>query len=78
MVIFVIVLVPLLLLLLLLLLLPQGIANIKRVLWRYSIPSQLAYIGEMINTNTFDPKMDHLVCYLPGTLALGYMNGLEE
>lgn len=26
----------------------------------------------------FNPKMDHLVCFLPGTLALGHANGLPD
>lgn len=27
---------------------------------------------------TYNPKMDHLTCFLSGTLALGYMNGLPD
>lgn len=30
------------------------------------------YIGELISGKDFKPKMDHLTCYLPGTLLLGY------
>lgn len=26
----------------------------------------------------FNPKMDHLTCFLPGTLALGHANGLPD
>ncbi|OTF73785.1 endoplasmic reticulum mannosyl-oligosaccharide [Euroglyphus maynei] len=35
---------------------------------------QLLYIGEILNTDpqSIHPKMDHLVCFLSGTLALGY------
>ena len=29
------------------------------------------YVGELLEGQTFSPKMDHLVCFLPGTLALG-------
>lgn len=36
------------------------------------------YIGELINGKEFKPKMDHLTCYLPGTLYLGYKNGMPE
>lgn len=37
------------------------------------------YIGELvIGGNSFKPKMDHLTCYLPGTLLLGYHNGMPE
>jgi len=37
----------------------------------------LTYIAELINGSPA-PKMDHLVCFLPGTLALGYAHGLPE
>ncbi|KAH9416604.1 Endoplasmic reticulum mannosyl-oligosaccharide 1,2-alpha-mannosidase [Dermatophagoides pteronyssinus] len=35
---------------------------------------KLLYIGEILNTDqqSIHPKMDHLVCFLSGTLALGY------
>ena len=33
------------------------------------------YVGELINGKDFKPKMDHLTCYLPGTLLLGYTTG---
>lgn len=33
------------------------------------------YIGELINGKDFKPKMDHLTCYLPGTLLLGHLHG---
>lgn len=36
------------------------------------------YIGELINGKEFKPKMDHLTCYLPGTLLLGYKHGMPE
>lgn len=36
------------------------------------------YIGELINGKDFKPKMDHLTCFLPGTLLLGYKNGMPE
>lgn len=29
------------------------------------------YVGELINGKDFKPKMDHLTCYLPGTLLMG-------
>lgn len=35
----------------------------------------LTYIGELISGKDFKPKMDHLTCYLPGTLILGYKYG---
>ncbi|XP_059611049.1 endoplasmic reticulum mannosyl-oligosaccharide 1,2-alpha-mannosidase [Phlebotomus argentipes] len=36
------------------------------------------YIGELINGKEFKPKMDHLTCYLPGTLLLGHKHGMPE
>jgi len=38
------------------------------------------YVGELINgkSKDFKPKMDHLVCFLPGTLLLGYKNGMPD
>lgn len=36
-------------------------------------PLRLTYIGEILRSSSdVHPKMDHLVCYLSGTLALGY------
>lgn len=34
-------------------------------------PMKLGYVGELIG-GQFSAKMDHLVCFLPGTLALAY------
>lgn len=34
-------------------------------------------IGEL-STGVFNPKMEHLACFLPGTLLLGYKRGLPE
>lgn len=56
----------------------QAIAAIRAKLLRHSEPRGLAYIAELQNGRTFSPKMDHLVCYLPGTLALGAHHGLDE
>lgn len=36
-------------------------------------PKKLTYVAELLRKSSeFSPKMDHLVCFLPGTLALGY------
>ena len=35
-------------------------------------PLKLTYIAELSRGSDIIPKMDHLVCFLPGTLALGY------
>lgn len=40
----------------------------------------LTFVGEVPggDLDSFSPKMDHLVCFLPGTLALGHAHGLES
>lgn len=58
---------------------PQAVAAIRSQLLRHSEPRGLAYIAELQGgSHRFAPKMDHLVCYLPGTLALGVYHGLDE
>ncbi|GMF19274.1 unnamed protein product [Phytophthora lilii] len=42
-----------------------------------SKPNGLMFIGELVY-GKFEPKMDHLVCFVPGMLALGYANGMPE
>lgn len=54
----------------------EAIEGVKKHLLRESEPNKLLYIGELLGGRTFSPKMDHLVCYLGGTLALGAQNGL--
>lgn len=49
-----------------------SVRGIKEKLIRYSKPNNLAFIGELIS-DSFSPKMDHLVCFFPGNLALGYL-----
>lgn len=42
---------------------------------------KLTYIGERIGTmedKSFSPKMDHLVCFLSGTLALSYYHEVQK
>ncbi|KAM9338091.1 endoplasmic reticulum mannosyl-oligosaccharide 1,2-alpha-mannosidase [Symphorus nematophorus] len=54
----------------------QAIEGVKKHLVRQTGPSRLTFVGELSH-NRFNPKMDHLVCFLPGTLALGAHNGLS-
>jgi hypothetical protein len=42
-----------------------------------SKPNGFVFIGELVY-GKFEPKMDHLVCFVPGMLALGYQNGMPE
>lgn len=53
----------------------QAVEGVKKHLVRQTGPSGLTFVGELSH-NRFNPKMDHLVCFLPGTLALGVHNGL--
>lgn len=49
----------------------EAISAIKKHLVGHSKPNNFAYVGELLSGHTSSPKMDHLVCFLPGTLALG-------
>lgn len=41
--------------------------------------NKLLFIGELLTGGKdFKPKMDHLTCYLPGTLALGVYYGMPR
>ncbi|XP_030197647.1 endoplasmic reticulum mannosyl-oligosaccharide 1,2-alpha-mannosidase isoform X3 [Gadus morhua] len=53
----------------------HALEGVRSHLLRQSGPSQLTFVGELSH-NRFNPKMDHLVCFLPGTLALGAHHGL--
>ncbi|XP_061590463.1 endoplasmic reticulum mannosyl-oligosaccharide 1,2-alpha-mannosidase [Cololabis saira] len=53
----------------------QAMEGVKKHLVRQTGPGGLTFVGELSH-NRFNPKMDHLVCFLPGTLALGAHNGL--
>ncbi|KAF7648053.1 hypothetical protein LDENG_00162660 [Lucifuga dentata] len=53
----------------------QAVEGVKKHLVRQTGLSRLTFVGELSH-NRFNAKMDHLVCFLPGTLALGAHNGL--
>ncbi|XP_053551693.1 endoplasmic reticulum mannosyl-oligosaccharide 1,2-alpha-mannosidase [Bombina bombina] len=55
----------------------QAIEGVKKNLVRKSQPNGLTFVGELSHGH-FSPKMDHLVCFLPGTLALGAHNGITS
>ncbi|KAL4218786.1 Endoplasmic reticulum mannosyl-oligosaccharide 1 [Mactra antiquata] len=56
----------------------QAVEGMQKHLVRKSEPSKLTYIGELLSGRSFSPKMDHLVCFMGGTLALGQANGLSD
>ncbi|KAG8518622.1 Endoplasmic reticulum mannosyl-oligosaccharide 1,2-alpha-mannosidase [Galemys pyrenaicus] len=53
----------------------QAVEGVRKHLLRRSEPGKLAFVGELAH-GRFSSKMDHLVCFLPGTLALGAHHGL--
>jgi mannosyl-oligosaccharide alpha-1,2-mannosidase len=55
-----------------------AVESIRDRMVRVTEEEQLTFIGEIMlgTTDKFSPKMDHLVCFLPGTLALGAKHGL--
>lgn len=56
----------------------ESYEGVKGNLFRRSEPSKLLFIGELLAGRNFSPKMDHLVCFYPGTLALAHHFGLGE
>ncbi|XP_059665383.1 mannosyl-oligosaccharide 1,2-alpha-mannosidase MNS3 [Cornus florida] len=58
----------------------EAMKGVKHLLVRKSIPNGLVFVGELPYgpSGAFSPKMDHLVCFLPGTLALGATKGITK
>lgn len=58
----------------------EAIKGVRHLLVRKSVPNGLLFVGELPygHEGGFSPKMDHLVCFLPGTLALGATKGLTK
>lgn len=60
----------------------ESIQGIQQHLVRRTPNRNLLFVGELgagpREHKKFNPKMDHLVCFLPGTLALGYHHGMPE
>ena len=56
----------------------ETLAGIKKHLITYSNPSNFTVLAERPNglDKSLSPKMDHLVCFLPGTIALATTGGL--
>mmetsp|Transcript_12642 Transcript_12642/g.46201 ORF Transcript_12642/g.46201 Transcript_12642/m.46201 type:complete len:614 (+) Transcript_12642:277-2118(+) len=55
----------------------QAMNGVIKKLLGHSRPSGLKFIGES-KGGKFVAKMDHLVCFLPGLLALGYLHGMND
>lgn len=58
----------------------EAMKGVRHLLVRKSIPNGLVFVGELPygSRGAFSPKMDHLVCFLPGTLALGATKGITK
>ena len=56
----------------------QYIAAVQGVRRRLAMRSSggLLFVGEL-DDDVAVPKMDHLVCFLPGLLALGHLHGIN-
>jgi hypothetical protein len=58
----------------------EALAGIRKHLITYSTPSQFTVLAERPDGlhEKLSPKMDHLVCFMPGTIALGATGGIPE
>ncbi|ENN73509.1 hypothetical protein HUJ04_008501 [Dendroctonus ponderosae] len=57
----------------------SSVNGIELHLAKRTVPNGLLFLGELVGgTKDFKPKMDHLTCFMPGTLALGAHNGLPS
>lgn len=58
----------------------ETLAGVRKHLITYSSPSKFTVLGERPEglAKPLSPKMDHLVCFMPGTIALGATGGITE
>ena len=58
----------------------EALGGVRKHLITYSKPSQFTVLGERPDglSKKLSPKMDHLVCFMPGTIALGATGGIPE
>jgi len=57
----------------------EALHGIKKHLITYSSPSNFTVLAERPNglDGSIEPKMDHLVCFMPGTMALAITGGIS-
>ncbi|KAM7206924.1 glycoside hydrolase [Rhypophila sp. PSN 637] len=58
----------------------EALMGVRKHLVTYTEPSQFTIIGERPSglEGELSPKMDHLVCFMPGSIALAATGGLTE
>ncbi|UMM41643.1 hypothetical protein L5515_017814 [Caenorhabditis briggsae] len=56
----------------------KAMAAMEKYLYRNSEPNKMFFIGELLSGETYSPKMDHLVCFIAGTLSQGSQNGFPR
>ncbi|CAF3549827.1 unnamed protein product [Fusarium graminearum] len=58
----------------------DALEGVRKHLVTYTSKQKFTIIGERPNglSNALSPKMDHLVCFMPGTMALAATEGLTE
>jgi mannosyl-oligosaccharide alpha-1,2-mannosidase len=58
----------------------EAMQGVRKHLITYTEPSQFTIIGERPSglNGELSPKMDHLVCFMPGTIALAVTGGIPE
>ncbi|KAM7183282.1 putative mannosyl-oligosaccharide-alpha-mannosidase [Naviculisporaceae sp. PSN 640] len=58
----------------------EALMGVRKHLITYTEPSQFTIIGERPSglEGELSPKMDHLVCFMPGSIALAATGGLTE
>ncbi|KUF87070.1 hypothetical protein AM588_10001374 [Phytophthora nicotianae] len=54
----------------------RSVEGIKAELVGRSYPSNYAFVGKLLETGELEPAMEHLTCFVPGMLALGYYHGM--
>jgi len=56
----------------------ESVIGMNNLMAKRTEPNGLLFLGELLsNGRDFKPKMDELVCFLPGTLALAAHHGLK-
>uniref|UniRef100_A0A8R1I3B3 alpha-1,2-Mannosidase n=1 Tax=Caenorhabditis japonica TaxID=281687 RepID=A0A8R1I3B3_CAEJA len=56
----------------------KAMTAMEKYLYRNSEPKKMYFVGELLSGETYSPKMDHLVCFIAGTLSHGAQNGFPK